>query len=75
LDNGFVDVYRKYFPEEKEKNYTYWSYRFQARAKNKGWRLDYFVVSQNMLQHIQEIRVESEQLGSDHVPLVLKIDV
>ncbi len=73
LKDGFVDVYRNRFPEEKESCYTYWSYRFQAKEKNKGWRLDYFVISESLLDQVDDIRVESSQIGSDHVPLILSL--
>ena len=72
LEQGFVDVYRQLYPDKKEA-YTYWSYRFNCRAKNVGWRLDYFVVSERLLKDVCDCVIRREVLGSDHCPLVLSL--
>lgn len=74
LDHGYSDVYRKFYPEESTRNYTYFSYRFNCRAKNKGWRLDYFVVNDDLLESVSGISIGSTQLGSDHLPLILTME-
>ena len=71
LDAGFVDSFRFLHPEEV--CYSWWSYRFQARQKNIGWRLDYFLVSNDLKDKIQTAKIETEVLGSDHAPIVLEI--
>lgn len=72
LENGFVDTYRYFYPD-REGIYSWWSYRFQARAKNAGWRIDYFVVSRSLTERLQEAAIHTEVLGSDHCPVELKI--
>ena len=73
LDAGFTDSFRHFFPD-LEGAYSWWSYRFQARAKNVGWRIDYFVVSSRLADKLQSASIHSQILGSDHCPveLVLK---
>ena len=71
LDAGFIDSFRFLHPEEV--CYSWWSYRFQARQKNIGWRLDYFLVSNDLKDKIQTAKIETEVLGSDHAPIVLEI--
>lgn len=66
-------MYRHFFPDEKVNCYTYWGYRFNARAKNKGWRLDYFLTDSEFLSRVDRIWIDSQQLGSDHAPLILNI--
>ncbi|MBO0340291.1 MAG: exodeoxyribonuclease III [Allomuricauda sp.] len=73
LNAGFVDVFRKRHPDKVA--YTYWSYRFKARERNIGWRIDYFLVSSTLLPKITAINILSEILGSDHCPILLEIDV
>lgn len=70
LKEGFVDSFRHLYPD-KTKAYTYWSYRSNARAKNTGWRLDYFVLSERMMKDACDCVIRSEVYGSDHCPLVL----
>ncbi len=72
LDAGFVDVFRHLNPE-KEGAYTWWSYMFNARKKNVGWRIDYFVVSESLLPRVQDCYMLSEIMGSDHCPIVLEL--
>ena len=74
LDSGFVDVYRHFHPEDVTNHYTFFPYLFNSKAKNKGFRFDYFVATKDVLPAIHRIKVEREQNGSDHVPLLLEID-
>ena len=73
LGAGFTDSFRHFFPD-LEGVYSWWSYRFQARAKNVGWRIDYFVVSSRLANKLQSASIHSQILGSDHCPveIVLK---
>lgn len=71
LADGFVDLWRQQHPEEI--SYTWWSYRFGARLKNIGWRIDYFLVSPKLLNRIKDIRILNEIPGSDHCPVELII--
>ena len=73
LEAGFVDTFRHFYPD-LEGAYSWWSYRFQARAKNTGWRIDYFCVSEKLLDKLEDARILSDVQGSDHCPveLVLK---
>ncbi|PFE97250.1 exodeoxyribonuclease III [Bacillus thuringiensis] len=73
LEEGFVDTYRYLYPNQ-EGAYSWWSYRMGARAKNIGWRLDYFVVSERMKDQITEAKINSEVMGSDHCPVELHIN-
>lgn len=70
LDAGFTDSYRHFYPYT-EGAYSWWSYRFQARAKNAGWRIDYFVVSNRLCQRMQNASILNEIFGSDHCPVEL----
>ena len=72
LEEGFIDTYRYLYPNQ-EGAYSWWSYRMGARAKNIGWRLDYFVVSEGMKDQITEAKINSEVMGSDHCPVELHI--
>jgi exodeoxyribonuclease-3 len=73
LDAGFVDVYRWLHPDREE--YTWWTYRFGARARNIGWRLDYFLLSEDLLPAVRDSRILGEVEGSDHCPVALELDV
>ena len=73
LKNGFTDTFRKIYPE-KEGAYTWWSYMFNARANNAGWRIDYFIVSERFKDNIKSLDILSEVYGSDHCPVVPEID-
>lgn len=73
LDAGFVDVFRHFNPEKIA--YTFWSYRFSARDKNIGWRIDFFLVSKSLLPKVKSIAILSDFYGSDHCPLLLEITV
>ncbi|EEK77422.1 exodeoxyribonuclease III [Bacillus cereus] len=73
LEEGFIDTYRYLYPDQKGA-YSWWSYRMGARAKNIGWRLDYFVVSERMKNQITEAKINSEVMGSDHCPVELHVN-
>lgn len=70
LENGFVDSFRHFYAD-KPKCYTFWSYMRNARAKNIGWRLDYFVASERLMSRVCDNQIRSEVMGSDHAPIVL----
>lgn len=72
LDAGFVDTFRYLYPD-KEEAYTWWSYMRQAREKNIGWRIDYFIVSNNIKDKIEDVKIHDNVLGSDHCPIELDI--
>jgi exodeoxyribonuclease-3 len=72
LDAGFIDTYRYMYPE-KEEAYTWWSYMRQARDKNIGWRIDYFIVSNDMQDKIIDAKIYPDIYGSDHCPVGLEI--
>lgn len=71
LSYGFTDIYRHLNPEKVI--YTYWDQRFKARDRNVGWRIDYFVVSDNMLDDVKEVNIHNHIMGSDHCPLSMTI--
>lgn len=73
LEAGFVDTYRHFNPDEKDA-YTFWTYMMGCRAKNVGWRLDYFLVSKRLLTNVKESIIRSKVFGSDHCPIVLTLD-
>jgi exodeoxyribonuclease-3 len=72
LESGFVDSFRYLYPEVTGA-YTWWSYMFHARENNAGWRIDYFIVSDNLKDKIQDSKIHSEIMGSDHCPVELDI--
>ncbi len=74
LNSGFTDTFRYLHPDEKDA-YTWWSYMFQARQKNAGWRIDYFLVSDRIADKITATPIYSNVLGSDHCPVGLEIDI
>ena len=71
LDSGFTDTFRFLYPEQV--TYSWWSYRFRAREKNTGWRIDYFVVSSRMNDQIADAKIHTEIMGSDHCPVELDL--
>lgn len=73
LESGFVDTFRYFYPD-KEEIYSWWSYRFKAREKNAGWRIDYFIVSPSLKDRLQDASIHTEIMGSDHCPVELDID-
>ena len=72
LKAGFIDTFRHFYPDLKDA-YSWWSYRFQARQRNAGWRIDYFVVSENLRDRLAGTAIHSEIFGSDHCPVELTI--
>lgn len=74
LETGFVDSFRYIHPTE-EGRYSWWSYRFNARKNNAGWRIDYFLTSERIKENIKDAEIHSEVLGSDHCPVVLEIEL
>ena len=72
LDSGFIDTFRYFYPE-LEGAYSWWSYRFNARKNNAGWRIDYFLVSNSLKDKLINAKIHSEILGSDHCPIELEI--
>lgn len=72
LEHGFIDVFRRLYPERVQ--YTWWTYRVNARERNVGWRLDYFFVSESLFNRVQDLVTNDEVLGSDHCPVTLEID-
>lgn len=73
LDNGFVDSFRHFYPDQAD-IYSWWSYRFGARSRNAGWRIDYFVGSTDFVPFMQDAKIHNEILGSDHCPVELVVD-
>ncbi|HLS29830.1 MAG TPA: exodeoxyribonuclease III [Flavobacteriaceae bacterium] len=73
LDSGFVDSYRHFHPDTVA--YTYWSYRFKSRERNTGWRLDYFLVSDALIDKVNKVEILSDYYGSDHCPIKLDLEV
>lgn len=67
LSNGFTDTFRFLYPEQV--TYSWWSYRFKAREKNIGWRIDYFLISNRLRESLEEAKIHTEILGSDHCPV------
>ena len=72
LENGFIDTYRYFYPDV-EGMYSWWSYRFKAREKNAGWRIDYFLVSESLKDKLEDAKIHTEVQGSDHCPVELLI--
>ena len=73
-ENGFIDTFRYFYPDQ-EGIYSWWSYRFQARAKNAGWRIDYFMVSEALKDKLQDATILTDIYGSDHCPVTLEINL
>lgn len=71
---GFIDTFRYFYPDQ-EGIYSWWSYRFRAREKNAGWRIDYFCVSDSLKDKLQDARIHTKVLGSDHCPVELEINL
>ena len=72
LEHGFVDAFRALYPEKEQ--YTWWTYIGNARARNVGWRLDYFLVSEGLMDRVQDVVIHDEVMGSDHCPVTLLIE-
>ena len=73
LEAGFTDTFRYFYPDQKD-IYSWWSYRFKAREKNAGWRIDYFVTSASLNDKLVDAKIHTEVLGSDHCPVELLLD-
>jgi exodeoxyribonuclease-3 len=74
LEAGFTDTFRHFYPEQKD-IYSWWSYRFKAREKNAGWRIDYFVTSATLDDKLVDAKIHTDVLGSDHCPVELLLDI
>lgn len=74
LDAGFIDTYRHFYPDT-EGVYSWWSYRFKAREKNAGWRIDYFLLSDRLAERMVDAKIHTEVFGSDHCPIELDISL
>lgn len=74
LNAGFVDTFRYFYPD-MEGIYSWWSYRFKARERNAGWRIDYFLVSESLKEKLKDARIHTEIIGSDHCPVELEIEL
>ena len=74
LAAGFVDSFRYFYPDKTDA-YSWWSYRFKAREKNAGWRIDYYVVSDRLKEQMKDALIYKEVMGSDHCPVGLEIDI
>lgn len=74
LDSGFIDTFRFFYPD-MEGIYSWWSYRFKAREKNAGWRIDYFLASERLADKLKGAKIHTEIFGSDHCPVEVEIDL
>lgn len=74
LGSGFIDTFRYFYPDQTD-IYSWWSYRFKAREKNSGWRIDYFLVSEELKDKLVDAKIHTEIFGSDHCPVELDIDL
>ena len=74
LESGFTDTFRYFYPDA-EGIYSWWSYRFQARAKNAGWRIDYFITSKRLDDKLEQAAIHTDIYGSDHCPIELQINI
>ena len=72
LSSGYADTFRRLHPDLTGA-YSWWSYRFNARKNNAGWRIDYFIVSERLMERVENADIWSEVLGSDHCPVVLDL--
>ena len=73
LNNEFIDIFRKNHPEKII--YTWWNYRFKARERNVGWRIDYFLINKLLLKNVISVDIEDQILGSDHCPITLELNI
>lgn len=71
LDSGFADTFRTLYPDTVK--YSWWSYRFKAREKNAGWRIDYFIVSERLMERVEDAEILNDVFGSDHCPVTLTL--
>lgn len=73
LNAGFADTFRRFYPD-LEGAYSWWSYRFKAREKNAGWRIDYFLVSERFADRVKQAKILSDVFGSDHCPVLIEVE-
>lgn len=73
LEAGFVDTFRRFYPEEVK--YTYWNYMFNARTRNVGWRIDYFLASESIMGKVKDAQIYNQYLGSDHCPVAIQLEI
>lgn len=74
LDAGFIDTFRYFYPAQTN-IYSWWSYRFKAREKNAGWRIDYFLASASLADKLKEAKIHTEIFGSDHCPVEVTVEI
>lgn len=74
LENGYIDTFRYFYPD-KEEIYSWWSYRFKARERNTGWRIDYFIASEKLKDYLVDAKIHSDITGSDHCPVELDLSL
>ncbi|MCB0384220.1 MAG: exodeoxyribonuclease III [Bdellovibrionales bacterium] len=74
LETGFVDLFAHFHPDEKDR-YTWWSYRENARIANRGWRIDHICVTPGLVSRVQEIAIQDQQMGSDHCPVKVVLEL
>ncbi len=74
MEHGFIDTFRYFYPDQ-EQIYSWWSYRFKAREKNAGWRIDYFITSGELNEKLRDAVIHTEVFGSDHCPVELQIEL
>ena len=72
LEAGFIDTFRSLYPEKVQ--YSWWSYRMNAREKGVGWRIDYFVISERLKEKLKEARIHDDIFGSDHCPVSIELE-
>ena len=72
LNSGFIDIFREQNPDDEA--YTYWSYRFRARERNIGWRIDYFIISRSLDKYVDRVHIYDQVMGSDHCPIGLEFE-
>ena len=73
LNAGFIDSFRYFYPDMTD-IYSWWSYRFKAREKNAGWRIDYFIVSKDLKEKMADAKIHTDVFGSDHCPIELDLN-
>ena len=74
LQSGFIDTFRYFYPDQ-ENIYSWWSYRFHAREKNAGWRIDYFLLSNRLRDQLSDAKIHTEIYGSDHCPVEVDVNI
>ena len=74
LQAGFIDTFRYFYPDQTD-IYSWWSYRFQARVKNAGWRIDYFITSEDLKDKLVDAKIHTQIMGSDHCPVELELNI